>query len=201
VPEFVRQAREHPDDDPYCRQDTHWSGRGCVLAAQQVAAEVKDRPWLKDVKRRAFDTETKPVEITGDLYAAVRPPPTGPKERVPLRFVGTRKDGAIDPVEDDQASPIVLLGDSHCQVFHTGGRMHAAGAGLADQLALEFGTPVDVVTVDGAGGSSSRVNLMRFAQLDPDYLKRKRLVVWCFAAREFTEGSGWQKVRLGRNAE
>src|SRR4051794_3730029 len=99
VPEFVRQAREHPDDDPYCRQDTHWSGRGCILAAQIVAAEGKGRPWLKDVKRQAFDAETKPVEITGDLFAAVRPPPTAPKERVPLRFVGTRKDGRIEPVE------------------------------------------------------------------------------------------------------
>jgi hypothetical protein len=33
---------------------------------------------------------------------------------------------------------------------------------------------------------------------DPQYLKGKRLVIWCLGAREFTESTGWQKVPVVR---
>ena len=72
--------------------------------------------------------------------------------------------------------------------------MHAAGAGLPDQLAFELGLALDVVAVRGSGATPARVNLLRRAQTDPDYWSRKRLVVWCFAARELTESDGWRAV-------
>ena len=96
----------------------------------------------------------------------------------------------------DPASPIVLLGDSHNLVFHAGGDMHATGAGLPDQLAFELGTPVDLVAVRGAASTAARVNLLRRAQRDPAYWDGKRMVVWCFAARELTEGDGWPVVPI-----
>jgi alginate O-acetyltransferase complex protein AlgJ len=40
------------------------------------------------------------------------------------------------------------------------------------------------------------VNLLRRAQADPDYLGGKRLVIWCFAARELTESDGWRHVPI-----
>lgn len=55
---------------------------------------------------------------------------------------------------------------------------------------------VDLVAVQGSGETPARANLMRRARSDPGNLSGKRLVIWCFAAREFTESSGWQKVPM-----
>jgi alginate O-acetyltransferase complex protein AlgJ len=74
--------------------------------------------------------------------------------------------------------------------------MQAAGAGLADQLALETGLAVDLIGVRGSGATPARVNLLRRARADPEYLGKKKVIVWCFTAREFTESAGWQKVAI-----
>jgi alginate O-acetyltransferase complex protein AlgJ len=177
----------------YCRQDTHWSGVGCVLAAKRIAALVKDRPWLKDIPRLHVTSEWATVDLNGDLWQAL-PGDRPPREKLALRFVATKANGRLRPVEPDPASPIILLGDSHSLIFHAGEDMQAKGAGLADQLALELGLAVDVIAVRGSGATAARVNLLRQVRADADYLKRKKLVIWCFGAREFTESDGWAKV-------
>jgi hypothetical protein len=91
---------------------------------------------------------------------------------------------------------VVLLGDSHTLVFHAGDDMHARGAGLPDQLAVELGTPVDLIGVRGSGATPARVNLLRRARANPDSLPKKKVIVWCFTAREFTESQGWSKVPI-----
>jgi alginate O-acetyltransferase complex protein AlgJ len=177
----------------YCTQDSHWSGQGCVIAAGQIAAALRDRPWLKSHPTKTLTSQTKTVEIKGDLWQSLQ----GRKpvaEKLPLRFVA--EIGAGQPLAPDRASPIVLMGDSHNLVFHAGADMHAAGAGLPDQLALELGFPVDLVAVRGSGATPARINLMRLARADANYLAGKKVVIWCFSAREFTESAGWLKVPL-----
>ena len=178
--------------EPYCRTDSHWSGAACELAARRIAATVKDRAWMKPIPRLALSTQSKPTKIEGDLSKLLK----GDEESLPLRFVGTKKGGEVTPIEPDRASPVVLLGDSHNLVFHSGGDMHTKGAGLPDQLALELGFAVDLVAVRGSGATPARVNLLRLARADKKYLGGKKLVVWCFSAREFTESTGWQKVPI-----
>jgi alginate O-acetyltransferase complex protein AlgJ len=178
----------------YCKQDSHWSGRGCEIAAKQIAATVANREWLKEATKETFDSEVRETEIDGDLWNAAKG--TKPsKETLPLRSVGKREGGALQPVAPDTASPVILLGDSHTLVFHSGGDMHASGAGLADQLALELGFPVDLIGVRGSGATPARISLYRRVRGDADYLKKKKLLIWCFTAREFTEAtSGWRIV-------
>jgi alginate O-acetyltransferase complex protein AlgJ len=99
----------------------------------------------------------------------------------------------------DENSPLLLFGDSHNLVFDIGGEMHASSAGLASQLAFELKTGVDVMGVFGSGATPSRVNIMRRAKMDENFLKQKKVFIWCLSAREFTEGSGWSsKVPLKR---
>jgi len=51
----------------------------------------------------------------------------------------------------------------------------------------------------GSGATSVRVSLYRRARKDPDYLAKKKMIVWCFAAREFTESDqGWDKVPVSQ---
>jgi alginate O-acetyltransferase complex protein AlgJ len=70
--------------------------------------------------------------------------------------------------------------------------MHATGAGLPDQMSYEFGFPMDVVAVMGSGATPARRSLAR----RKDNLSGKKLVVWCFSSREFTQGQGWELVKV-----
>ena len=59
---------------------------------------------------------------------------------------------------------------------------------------IELGMPVDLIGVRGSGATPARMNLMRKIKSDDKYLAGKKLIVWGFAAREFTESQGWRKV-------
>ena len=197
VPEF-RRRRLEAEGPLYCRQDTHWSGRACALAAELIAREIGDRPWRSAIGRRTYATETRPVEITGDLWRMLGDPAL-PKEKLALTFVGTRVGERLEPVAPWRESPVLLLGDSHNLVFHAGGELHAVGAGLPDHLARVLGFPVDLVAVRGSGATSARLTLLR----REDNLAGKKLVIWCLSAREFTAGQEWRKVPVlrGRKEE
>jgi hypothetical protein len=177
----------------YCKTDSHWCGAGIELAAAKIAERAKRAAWFAGVPRQRFAAASRSVEIRGDLARMLGGTPA--PETVSLRFVSREGDASGAPVAPDKASPLLLIGDSHTLVFHAGGDMHAAGAGLPDQLAHELGFAVDLVGVRGSGATPARINLAR----RPNALAGKRLVVWCFGARELTEAAqGWAKVPIVR---
>lgn len=185
-------ARNDPAGPVFCKHDTHWSGRACIIAAKLIAQQVNYRLWLKGGKRLDLAPEERTLQIAGDLWKALGDPGVA-GESLSLRFICANGQ----PVQPDKASPVVLMGDSHTLVFHTGGDdMLAAGAGLADQLAMELGRAVDVVGVRGSGATPARISFFRRSQADKTYLDAKKLVIWCFSAREFTESQGWRKVPI-----
>lgn len=189
---------EHRDDADgllYCKTDTHWSGLACVLTAQLLAEQIKERPWLKDVVKHQYEAEQRDVEVTGDL-AGMLDDKTIPKEKLKLTVVNEKTAAGQTPIDSWRESPVVLLGDSHNLIFHGGDDMLYKGAGLADQLAMQLGFPVDLVAVRGSGATPARRNLAR----RKDNLAGKKLVIWCFTTREFTEGQGWSKVTVVRDA-
>lgn len=173
----------------YCRTDSHWSGAGLELAAQEVDGQLRAAGWNR-AAATAWPVERREVEINGDL---ARMAGASTREKISLGFV-TDEAGAA--VKSDPVGPLLLLGDSHTLVFQAGGDMHAAGAGLPDHLARALGQPVDLLGVRGSGATTSRISLMRRARAQPDYLKNKRWVVWCLAARDFTEADSWRVVPL-----
>ena len=166
--------------DVYCRRDTHWSGRGIERASDGIAAWLAESTDLAAGRNPAGAWQKQ--EIKGDLG--------GDPEAIDLWF-------AAGPfASDSRAHPLVLLGDSHVLVFHSGGDLHATGAGLPDRLGAMLGSSPDVLGVRGSGATSSRIALARRARSDDAYLDGKKAVVWCFAGREFTEADGWKKVPL-----
>lgn len=180
----------------YCKQDTHWSGQACVLAAEAITKAIGTPAWIEEIPKRDTVIETRTVEIIGDLWRELADTDLR-KEQLQLSFV---KEVNGPSSEDHsfgrswRASPVVLLGDSHNLVFHAGGDMHGHGAGLPDHLAHQLGFAVDVVAVRGSGATPSRLNLFRRR----DNMRGKRVVVWCLSVREFTEGQGWRKVPVIR---
>lgn len=173
----------------YCRQDSHWSGRACQLTARAIASLVAKRPWARSARRTAVESVAQTIEIEGELWKHL-PAPRPPREKIPVRRASLQGGGPVTP---DPASPILLLGDSHTLVFSAGGDMMATGAGLLEQIAIETGIVPDVIGVRGSGATPARINLYRRVADNPAYLAGKKMVIWCFSARELTE-SGWRKV-------
>jgi alginate O-acetyltransferase complex protein AlgJ len=188
-PEFQAAGSERP---AVCRTDTHWSGTGLEIAAARIAERVRKLPWYAGVPKRRFVSESRETEFRGDLLRMIgdaAPPP----ERLALRFV-TREGAPDEPVAPDPKSPLLLLSDSHGLVFGAGGDLHARGAGLPDQLALELGVAVDLVAVRGSPSNAGRMQLAR----RKDAVAGKRIVIWVFGARYFTDQQGWAKVPVVR---
>ena len=186
---FIRE-RFHPEGPLYCRTDTRWSGSGCTTAAAAIAADVRTRPWYAALDTESFGASWYSTSISGDLTAS-RGLPAG-REELRLRGVVRRTDRGRAAVAPDPGSPILLFGDSHARVFHAGGDLHATGAGLPDQLAFELGVPVDLAAAPASGGAATLADLLERPPADPDYWRRKRLVIWCFAAHALGGRDGWR---------
>ena len=177
--------------ETHCRTDTHWSPEGIRIAAAKIAQSISSAPWVRDQGRQPAQSDIAQIPIRGDLAA-----PDAPPETLPARVVRSQTGSGPAGIPDSRQSPVLLLGDSHNLVFHTGAEMHATGAGLPDQLFLELGFPMDVVAVMGSGSTAARRSLAR----RKDNLAGKKVVVWCFSTREFTQGQGWSKVPVVKDA-
>ncbi len=181
APLFTRNkesARGYVD----CKTDSHWSGIGCALAGEAVAQRIRERLTSLPAPARPYTKEWKEINIVGDLSlltpGGAKPPP----EPIAIRQISP-------PVQPDPNSPVLLLGDSHTLVFH---EFLAERAGLLDQLAAELGFAPDLIGTRGSGATAVRVSLYRRSRSEPDFLAKKKVVVWCFAARDFTEADqGW----------
>lgn len=184
------QRREADRGPLFCRTDTHWSGSACVLAAQAIAAKLK----LSPQPRTDLVEDWKQVEFKGDLGSL--PPADKSKPASEKTFVRVIKDKSTSRTLQPQAdSPLLLLGDSHTLVFHD---FVTEGAGLLDQLAFETGVVPDLIGTRGSGATAVRVTLYRRTLKDPDYLSRKKTIVWCFAAREFIEADSWAHIPVSK---
>jgi alginate O-acetyltransferase complex protein AlgJ len=181
------QNRAHSRGPVFCKTDSHWSGIGCVLTAQAIAEKVRSKlPQPASAKEYASDW--KEVQISGDLDDLVSRDTHKPgPEKIAVQSVSEKANGMV--VEPDANSPLLLLGDSHTLVYHD---FLAEHAGLVDQLALQLGFAPDLIGTRGSGATPVRINLYRRSVKDAGYLSKKKVIVWCFAAREFAEATeGW----------
>ena len=193
MPLFL-QNREEPRGPAFCETDSHWSGVGSVVAAQAIAEKVRAK--LPSAARRTeYLADWKQVAIAGDLASLLPPGAAKPAlETVALRIIAEKGSGAS--VQPDASSPVLLLGDSHTLVFR---EFLAERAGLLDQLANELGFAPDLIGTRGSGATAVRISLYRRTRSDPSYLAKKKVIVWCFAAREFTEADqGWVPQPIGK---
>lgn len=191
LPLFV----EHRGDASamYCRTDSHWSPAAVALAAEAITVEAKNQGWWQSGDKSRYETENQQLTVTGDLARMLNESQPD-HETLTLTTVGERKASGLEPLTPDRASPLLLMGDSHTLVFHDP-ELFGRGAGLPDHLALRLGMPVDLLGVRGSGATTTRIELLRRR----DNLQGKKLVVWCFSFREFTESfTGWRKVPVVR---
>ncbi len=169
-----------PESALYCRTDAHWSPAGIALAVRELEKKIDLRGDA------AFEGATSNQTIIGDLAKSLSPAAPETEEIAIQTVTG-------EPI--NESSPILLIGDSHTLIFSTGGDMLTQNAGLAEQLAAALKMPIDRIGVKGSAATAVRVNLYRKAVRNPDWLKNKKFVIYCFSCREFTESpSGWVPV-------
>ncbi|MGW8192654.1 MAG: alginate O-acetyltransferase AlgX-related protein [Desulforhopalus sp.] len=173
----------------YCKTDTHYSGEGLAYFAEAAAAVIQEQDWYKAVEKKQYEATSRKVAINGDL-GQMSESAVAPEEL--LLTVITTDSGEI--LASDPQSPVILLGDSHTLVFSAGGDLHFKGAGLFDHLSARLGFAVDLLGVRGSGVTPARIKLFQRSKKDDSYLDGKKIVIWCFAAREFTGTGGWRNI-------
>ena len=169
---FIRD-RFHHEGPLYCRQDSHWSGVGCVVAAEVIAATVRGLGVIETPSTRLYGLAWFTTPIRGDLWKLLPQPP--PHEEVRARGVIAPDDPLLAAVAEDGDARIAVVGDTHALVFNGGEPYHARGAGVADQLAFEFRQPVALYADDGSTAATDFWTL-------PALGAGTRVVVWIFAA-------------------
>ena len=168
----------------YCRTDAHWNPAGIAVAAEELTKIIPLRGEEK------FAPASPQLTVSGDLAKSLSPDKPE-QENIAFTTVGGKTI--------DKSSPVLLIGDSHTLIFSTGGDMLAEHGGLAERLALQLKMPVERIGVKGSAATAVRINLYRKAVRDPQWLKNKKFVIYCFSCREFTEStSGWVKVPVAK---
>ena len=176
---FIRD-RFHHEGPLYCRQDSHWSGVGCVVAAEVIGATVRDLAVLGTMPPQPYGLAWFVTPISGDLWQHLPQPPL--REEVRARGVIEPENPLLTPVTQDGDATIAVFGDTHALVFHGGERYHARGAGVAEQLAFEFRQPVALYAEEGNSRTANAWSL-------PALGERTRVLIWIFAATRLLDGA------------
>jgi SGNH hydrolase-like domain, acetyltransferase AlgX len=169
----------------YQFEDTHWAEQGLRLAANTLAARVREYPWYAGQYAKPYDYAFKDTAYTvlGDIQSRLS---DSKKSQIRPETVTARQvlqDGKL--YQDEDGAPVLILGDSYTGVFQTVGCRHA---GVTAQLASELKGPVSLVMGWGGGPEAPR----KLAKHGPDFLQPKRLVVWMMSARDlFAYPGNW----------
>ncbi|MCC6445762.1 MAG: hypothetical protein IT210_20200 [Armatimonadetes bacterium] len=190
LPAFL-DARNGSGEPLYMPQDTHWTNRGVRLAARLIAERVRRYPWLAKARPAPVTYRLRPAASirAGDIRGML---PDSEKMRYrPMRLSAQQVVGPGGKLyEDDPNSPVVMLGDSFCGVYHFEDCRHA---GLSAHLAQALKMPIDLIMAHGSG-PRIRAQLSRRGAAA---LAQKKLVIWTVAARDlYHYWAPWEKVKV-----
>lgn len=139
--------------------------------------------------KETFEGKDEKIKIVGDLMLSLDKAAQPSEELSITKYFGKLID---------ESSPVLLLGDSHMLFLFSGGDMLAENVGPAECLASELKMPINRIGVKGSASTVIRTNLYRNRKTAKDaaLIKGKKVIIWCFTAREFTEStSGWVSFR------
>lgn len=178
----------------YLATDTHWRPATAQRVAADLATFIEQSVTLAP---RTADYETRPIDVTniGDTARLLDLGPSQrryPPETVTVRRVETSAGVLWRPSRDAE---VLLLGDSFTNVYTLDALGWGVAAGLAEQLRVELGRPVDRIAQNDQGAVAPRRRLAAAMARDPERFARTRVVVYQFATRELSQGD-WVVVDL-----
>ena len=198
VTETLIEARGEDDalGPVSCEQDSHWSPRGLRIVAEAVVQEFADDDWLADATKGSFtEQQPEPLLYVGDLVRQLEGHPATQSRTTISRM--TDDPAGQTPLTFDDASPVLLLADSHGLVFSTGDDMHCTAAGFGEALSAEVGFAIDRMARRGSGDQVRRDLARRFIR-KPEEAAQKKVLIYTFAARTLLTGTNWKPVPLKR---
>jgi hypothetical protein len=177
---------KHPDSC-YLKTDSHWNPVGMKVVAEGLGEFLVERHLTRKGDMVARETKVK-VSNSGDLLRMLRLP-----EGQAKRYVESTEISMVEHADGsrwlpDRSSPVLVLGDSFCNIFSLEGMGWGSDAGFTEHLGAALGRPVDVILRNGDGAHATRAMLARELNSGRDRLDGKGVVVWEFAASQITEG-------------
>ena len=194
APHLIERKRREGDAQ-FLKTDTHWTPEAAKDVAEQLGQFIAERGLLPPAPRVEYRTHSQAVENLGDIALMLRLPETQTlfaPETVRIRQVLDRGGRLWQP---DPSSDVLLLGDSFTNIYSLEAMRWGAGAGLAEQLSLALGRPIDRIAQNDAGAYATRQTLAQEIARGDDRLAGKRLVIWEFAARELAVGD-WRIIPM-----
>ncbi len=187
----LREKNSLPESEPYYLvRDTHWSGKAVIIAAEEVAEQIRRLGWI-DSGSTDYDLKAVVAKRRSDVAQMVKAPGVEekyPPEDVLCHQVVQKNDGK--PYQDDPHSPVLVLGDSFLRIYQ---RDEPTAAGFISHLAMKLRRPLASIVNDGGASTLVRQELARRAEI----LQGKRLVIWEFVERDIRFGmEGWKQVAL-----
>ena len=182
------EARQTAPDPLYLRGDTHWTPEGVALASDRLADHIEALSLDWAGAPISYSTSTLDVTTQGDTLTLLDLPDAlanKAAEVVTIRRV-QGPDGQL--WQPDPAAEVLLLGDSFSNIYSLDALGWGTGAGLAEQLSLRLGRPLDALRLNDAGSYATRQMLAAQRQQGRDRLAGKRLVIYQFASRELAIG-------------
>ena len=153
----------------YYRTDTHWNERGARVAADAVAAALR-QAGLAPAQKAEFKVTTNPVEErVGDLIRLAG------LDRVAWPFRPRGDEAAATIIQQSAAASVGILDETPPPELAVIGTSFSRRANFVPFLALALTAPVDNRAQDGGGVTNAAIDY--FAK--PDFLKSPpRAIVW-----------------------
>ena len=158
---FDRAAASFP------RAGLVWSPAAVLSASRVIHGVARSTTAAKAVPRdKTIVARTAGLTQNGETFRA--------------RSVGWAQGQQLVPAAaPKEGASILIIGDENAGVH----RIDGVNASLADQLSFAFGAPVDSRVVPGLGWNEA------IQQFSPGNAPSTKIVVWCFSAASFLDGS------------
>ncbi|MFY7818525.1 MAG: alginate O-acetyltransferase AlgX-related protein [Akkermansiaceae bacterium] len=183
----LSEAKADHRDGTYLKTDSHWNPVGMKRVASGVASYLLDQQLVAKGMVAAQETSTN-ARNAGDLLRMLRLPEQVSKtwEETTQISVVRKSDGS--KWLPDRHAPVLVLGDSFCNIFSMAGMGWGEDAGFTEHLGAALMQPVDAILRNGDGAHATRSMLARDLNAGQNRLEGKKVVVWEFAASQITEG-------------
>lgn len=164
----------------FLKNDTHWRPAGCELAAREIAESLRDRPWFGGLMKNAQPIAGEPDKRrnVGDLLEKLD---AFPDSDFFAEGVTNHPVNSIDV--SDESSPVVLLGDSFTNIYHSESMGWGVNSGLAEHLGKELGMTIDTIAQNGQASTGVRRTLAGRPG-SATLMREKKVVIWAIAARD-----------------
>ena len=192
----ARQSAAASAEPLFLMQDTHFAPAFMERIARDLSTLVNGLGVLPPLAEPpALHAVAQPASRVGDLVDMLKLPDEQRFFQPQTVQVHQVQDAAGTAWEPDAAGDVLLLGDSFTNIFTLEGMGWGSASGLAPQLALALGRPLDVIAQNDSGAYATRQALARELAAGQDRLAGKRVVIWEFASRELSVGD-WKPLPL-----